>query len=625
MMDSSTSTMADQLAISLRAWPSHDKTPESLPYLIARINEQRGGFRNITEASLQEEIAATVKSQDGQQSAEEDALPDGPDKAAKGEELAMAREDIIKRVGEAYNTSSQALDLVSLLLTTHAPKVAETTISSYVKQTVPFGSLGAEIMQATQEAEHEETSHDLVGLGWRMRSLTRSADSLLTSATRLEEEMARETTYWQQVLEVKKAGWPLSRLPGDRQIMGVRFGFAEAHAELRDRGLAALRRDPDGSVDLDHGHRWQGEKRLRVRVTKNGRVLAEQRPLSVGDDKTLSQRLLRARDSLFDEELYHELSREARNLVNQEVRSMGGCISFPYDGGSQIEVELIDVAMEQPIVPLSQDSTVPAAIAMSLRLLLSYAHRQNLERRSLPPAPITDTPTARPLYSLLRPILEIIQHQSMRKQTQSDFETLGIAVSNAGLSFTVTETSSSLTLNHDTDVLASDQSTAENLMKRLIRPHHSQMTLSLPNQSSLLLDIHTSVFPPTFGTSFQLTTTTSTPDSAITDMPRVMHFQTVEELQKHISYVTSLDLAAAILATAPGYGWTQSSRYQAELQRKNAATSSKDRLSISVESEILKIDWACSGKAGSWLWMSNATTTEDRPRSLLDTINGLLD
>lgn len=116
---------------------------------------------------------------------------------------------------------------MSLLLTSHTPKVAEATVSPYVNQTIPFGSLGAEIMQATKEVESEETSHDLVGLGWRLRSLTRSADSLLSSATRLEKEMERESTYWQQVLQVKEAGWPVSRLPGDRQTLGVRFGFAE--------------------------------------------------------------------------------------------------------------------------------------------------------------------------------------------------------------------------------------------------------------------------------------------------------------------------------------------------------------------------------------------------------------
>ncbi|CAL8581560.1 hypothetical protein XPA_007248 [Xanthoria parietina] len=564
MMNSSTSTMADQLALSLRAWPSDDTSTESLSYLIARINEQRGSFRSVTEASLEEDIRAANVGEEDHLPDDNDASQESQDANAKGEELAIAREDMIKRVGEAYNTCSQALDLVSLLLTSHTPKVAEATVSPYVKQTVSFGSLGAEIMQHTNEAGSQQTSEDLVGLGWRMRSLTRSADSILTSATRLEQEMERESTYWQQILEIKEAGWPVSRLPGDRQTLGVRFGFAEAHAEFRDRGLVALRRDADGNVELDHGQRWRGEKRIRVRVVKDGRVLAEPPTRSTGDDKTLSQRLLRARNSLFDEELYHELSREGRNLVSHSVRCIGPSICVPYDADSQIEISLVDVASEEPLDVSCEDSSIPSAIAITLRLLLSHAHRQNLQRRSQPPPPITDTPIARPVYSLLRPILEIIQHQSARKTVEAEFTALNLALSSA----------------------------------------------ASPNHTTLMLDINTSVFPPTFGTSFQLTTTSSAPGSAIADMPHVMPFPTIEALRKHIWYVTSLDIVAALQAMPPASGWTQPSRYQAELQRKTVASGPKDRLSVSLDSEGLAVSWVCSGKTGSRVWRSDSGAEE---------------
>lgn len=103
-MDSTISTMANQLSVSLRAWPSDDKTTESLPFLIARINEQRGSFRNITEASLEEEIRASdaddSKTLDGIEMDEE--AEDDNDAKSKGEELAVAREEIIKQVGWAH-------------------------------------------------------------------------------------------------------------------------------------------------------------------------------------------------------------------------------------------------------------------------------------------------------------------------------------------------------------------------------------------------------------------------------------------------------------------------------------------------------------------------------------------
>lgn len=96
--------MANQLSVSLRAWPSDDKTTESLPFLISRINEQRGSFRNITEASLEEEIRASdaddSKTLDGIEIDEE--ADDENNGKSNGEELTVAREEIIKQVGWAY-------------------------------------------------------------------------------------------------------------------------------------------------------------------------------------------------------------------------------------------------------------------------------------------------------------------------------------------------------------------------------------------------------------------------------------------------------------------------------------------------------------------------------------------
>ena len=338
-----------------------------------------------------------------------------------------------------------------------------------------------------------------------------------------------------------------------------------------------------------------------------------------GDDKTLSERLLRARNSLFDEELFHELNREARNLISQEVHCMGGLVKVPYHDDCQLEISLVDAGMEEPTNSSNQDSTIPAAIATTLRLLLSHAHRQNLQRRSQPPAPITDTPTARPLYSLLRPILEIIQHQSARNTIQSEFDSLRIALSCADQAFAVAEISSSLGFDRGSDSFLNATSTAEAFVKRLIRPHHSQITLTLHNKTAFLLDIHTSVFPPTYGTSFQLTTTSSTPDSAVADMPHILHFQTIDKLRKHVWNVTSLDIVAALLQSGSVPGWTQHSRYQAELQRNSVASRTKDRLSIIVDSEGLKATWACNEKTGSRVWTS-ASMTEDGALSLTDLI-----
>ncbi|KAI4131253.1 MAG: hypothetical protein LQ338_001347 [Usnochroma carphineum] len=613
-MDSSaTSTTVDPLSLSLRAWPPPDSTAESLPYLIARINEQKGSFRNVTEASLEEEVRAAEAGelQENVDTETKDNVEDGRDVKAKGDELAKAREEIIKQVGAAYTASSHALDFVSLLLSKHASKAAEATISPYVKQTVPLGSLDAEMMQGSSRTEAEKANEELVGLGWRLQSLTRSADTLLKSASRLEQEMEQETTYWQQILLVKKEGWSLCRMPGEPHTLGVRFGFPEAHAQFRDRGLAALRRDSDGNIRLDRGFRWQGDKRLRVRLLgKEKPIATSSQPAAPDDeDRPLTELLTRARNSLFDEELQHELNREARNLVNQGVRCVGNAIRFPLGEDSEVEVDIVSIDEEDE--QLERNSIVPTAIAMSLRILLSHAHRENLNRRSQPPAPISDTPVPRRIYSLLRPILEIDRHDSAIKAAQNLLDNLKRTFSAACLPFSAEESSSSLItsslLDLDNPSRRQKGSTLESLISRLTQPHHASITFHLPsNRTTLKLDIHTTFFPPTFGTTFHLSTLASILDSAVADMPQTLRFPTIEKLSKHLFSILALDIVSHLRESENenesigSSGWMQASPYQAELIRKSSAKEQKkDRIAVVVDGRGLHVECTHHGRSTS--------------------------
>ena len=91
--------MTDLLSIALQAFPPPDKNKDSLQYLIARINAQRGSFRNVTEQSLLEEIRQSEDNGEssGQLEVSEtktDVGEDGP----KKEDIATAREEMLKQV-----------------------------------------------------------------------------------------------------------------------------------------------------------------------------------------------------------------------------------------------------------------------------------------------------------------------------------------------------------------------------------------------------------------------------------------------------------------------------------------------------------------------------------------------
>lgn len=92
--------MSDQLSLSLQAFPTVDEEKESLKYLISRINQQKGSFRNVTEQSLEEEIQAQEagKTDKDVQDVVE-TVEEVEDVKTKQEEVMKAREDMIKQIG----------------------------------------------------------------------------------------------------------------------------------------------------------------------------------------------------------------------------------------------------------------------------------------------------------------------------------------------------------------------------------------------------------------------------------------------------------------------------------------------------------------------------------------------
>ena len=89
--------MADAIPLSLRALPKVDPNKESLPFLISRINTQRGSFRNFTEESLEEEIRSQ---ENGELELLEEEAPaeDTQDVKSRQEELAGARQEMLTQV-----------------------------------------------------------------------------------------------------------------------------------------------------------------------------------------------------------------------------------------------------------------------------------------------------------------------------------------------------------------------------------------------------------------------------------------------------------------------------------------------------------------------------------------------
>lgn len=217
--------MADSFHLPLRPLSEKRDAQDTLPVEIAQINSQWGSFREVTEGKLQAMIEEGRG--DATSDGEEGEKPADVDRTERREELYKRRAEMTQLALQAHMEAMFALDLVSLLLSKQAPRQAETSLSAYLKQVTPLGSLDAEIVHPPPRPEATRSDTKTVSRGWRLQSFNAAADKLLKSATRLEEEVALETKYWSEVLAVKDKGWKVCRMPRERQTLGVQYGFLE--------------------------------------------------------------------------------------------------------------------------------------------------------------------------------------------------------------------------------------------------------------------------------------------------------------------------------------------------------------------------------------------------------------
>ncbi len=317
------------------------------------------------------------------------------------------------------------LDSLSLLLSKQHPTQAGLTLSQQLRDMVGIGTLGADRLDDANTTPAKTSDQGAVAAGWTLLAIDGARDAAHDAAAFLAAEMAAEGRYWEGVMAIRQAGWSVCRVPQAQAArgvahqqqaatLGVRFGFSEAAAEFQRNGLAPILRgsDDDGLAQLDIGRLGGTPERIVVTYERHGQVVgraAPQEAMVGGDDETLEARVLGARNTIFAQELWHELTREARSLAAYDVRPDGAkrlvCAVDADD--ARIIVELLPVAScpsPQPDETLPED-TAAQAISLALHILLTYAHRCNELLRIRPLPPHIPRTRGQHIYTLLRPIV----------------------------------------------------------------------------------------------------------------------------------------------------------------------------------------------------------------------------
>ena len=254
------STMATNFTI--RSWDQNGHQEDSVIDILTRAKEGRGHFREVTEASLQEEIAAegALELSESESDSDDD---DGEDAGVGGkvaipkpttrEDLFAARHTMLQAMGAAKNEVMMALDLMSLVASKDNPNQALSTMSPAILEMVPVGTMGIDLWKRMPVDQARETQEATLAANVKMDSLQRSADTLLDAAKRLETNVRRETQYWDQILSISDKGWNVCKIPGREHRLGVHFGFGESAPQFSQRGIAALNSNDEGTIHLDRG------------------------------------------------------------------------------------------------------------------------------------------------------------------------------------------------------------------------------------------------------------------------------------------------------------------------------------------------------------------------------------
>ena len=374
-----------------------------------------------------------------------------------------------------------------------------------------------------------------------------------------------------------------------------------------------------------------GDRTIRVRLLHQGKQISSSMTAAPKPsmDGSVEAEILNARNGIFDEELHHEIHREARNLVNQGVRCVGTSVLIPFELNKQLEIDLVsteDNTLENAAEDNIGSSRMVVNATLVLRILLSYAHRQNLRSRSKKPPALRESKPPRPLYPILKPVVEYLQHRSHVRALQTFLAEVRATIDKAGLNLTVGTIESSYDIAGISAVATNseDSSKVEALVQQLTSPLHSTMAINIIDGSTVVnLDIQTTISLPE-GTSFNIVNKEFPLQSPISQLPRSTQYTTLVDVENCITHLTTLSILHHLLSKFND--WRTCSTHGSSIMRNRSGTRDKEIVSLVLAKGQLSMTWQRSGSLndqGTWTWEAEDLEGTGETRSMIDVFRDL--
>ena len=336
----------------------------------------------------------------------------------------------------------------------------------------------------------------------------------------------------------------------------------------------------------------------------------------------LTRAILQARNDIFDEELFHEIYREARTLTNRGVRCNRDTIITPSEPDKRILVDVVPVDTgdsESDDFPRSETEFVNI-LANALRILLSHAHRQNLKRRSQPPPALTEKPPQRPSYFILRPVLDYLCHKPASLQVSRFLRDLKATLRQAKLNLAIDDSgiTSGLT-NAFNSLLQKPTQVSEALVELLSRAMFHIYKLTLPSGKQLTLHVRTG----NMGVEYKVTQQSDGKASA----PLSVEARTFEEVKRQIWINIRHDMMTLIELEMEGKRWQMSSPYSGELSLDRGFRQQAQTLLLDLSDKGLSVRWYgrenVREREGSITWSGRENSLSGSSHGLIELVKSI--
>lgn len=160
------------------------------------LKERKVSFKDLTVESLQQNDEPPVDDVE----MEEDNIIElsnglGYEKFTI-EQFEKLKKEAFTAIGSAINESSLLLELVSLLLTGPKPKQGLMTMSPYLKQHLPAGSVNSDKISIKQMLNNDTVKNYLTKMAWKLQTMANIEEYNEYNFKKLNEQMLTENKYW---------------------------------------------------------------------------------------------------------------------------------------------------------------------------------------------------------------------------------------------------------------------------------------------------------------------------------------------------------------------------------------------------------------------------------------------